>query len=174
MCRAIGYKIQELLLNFGQVSKFVNEEEEAKRRGLQSVEWEWHHLLTANIERNYEPSLLGPAAESQKIHVKLPKVEVRKFDGDPLDFRRLWSTFSTKIDASEGLSEMSKLSYLKELLTPKVHYLIVGLRLAWKAASRVKLWAPMLQKSPIFRKFVVHILSTYTTSMSPWFGMFRL
>ena len=123
----IREKIQEFVLKFTVVSDFVQQEDEkakrdAIRRGLERVEQE-----RANSEHNYEHSLLSAGAGNRRIRAKLPKIEMRKFDGDLLDFMRFWSTFTTEVDLAEELSETSKFSYLKELLTPKVQYLIDGL-----------------------------------------------
>ena len=135
--------IHEFVQKFALVSDFVHEEEEAERRevvrrGLERVELERQRLSPANSEHEYEHSLLGTSAGNRRIRAKLPKIEVRKFDGDLLDFMRFWSTFSTEIDAAEGLSETSKLSYLKELLTPKVRYLIDGLPFSEEGYERAK------------------------------------
>ena len=68
---------------------------------------------------------------------KLPKIEMSKFNGDILDYFRFWSTFSTDID-DRNLPETSKFSYLKELLTPKVRYLVDGLPFTADGHERAK------------------------------------
>ena len=71
------------------------------------------------------------------MRAKLPKIQVSKFDGNILDFFRFWTTFSTDIDDS-NLPETSKFSYLKELLTPKVRYLVEGLPFTAEGYLRAK------------------------------------
>ena len=54
-------------------------------------------------------------AEHVTGHVKLPKLEIRWFSGDPLEF----PTFQQQLDASVGqsnLADVAKFSYLKGLL----------------------------------------------------------
>ena len=91
---------------------------------------------------------------------KLPKIEMSKFNGDILDYFRFWSTFSTDIDDS-NLPETSKFSYLKELLTPKVRYLVDGLPFTAEGYDRAKeiLKQKFGQESEIISAHVAKITS---------------
>ena len=69
----------------------------------------------------------------EKVSVKLLKLEITKFEGTKfegtaLDRFRFWNQFETEIDQVQ-ISLISKFSYLKELLLPKVRLLIDGLHL---------------------------------------------
>ena len=50
---------------------------------------------------------------------KLPKLMISKFDGSFMDWPRFWGQFSEAID-KRSIAPISKLTYLLELLEPKV------------------------------------------------------
>ena len=58
--------------------------------------------------------------------IKLPKLVITKFNGTHLDFGRFWNQFEAEIDNDE-CAEVTKFSYLKELLVPNVRTAIDGL-----------------------------------------------
>ena len=127
--------LQEYVRKYEQLSNFVDEEREREkgnvvREGLERVERE-----RENMALDYEQNLINPAGRN--VRAKLPKIQVSKFDGNILDYFRFWTTFSTDIDRS-NLPETSKFSYLKELLTPKVRYLVEGLPFTAEGYLRAK------------------------------------
>ena len=73
----------------------------------------------------------------EKVSVKLPKLKITKFEGTALDWFRFWNQFETEIDQVQ-ISPISKFSYLKELLVPKVRLLIDGLPFTSEGYTRVK------------------------------------
>ena len=56
----------------------------------------------------------------------LPKLIVNKFEGTNIDWYKFWSQFETGIDHTDVIT-VSKFSYLKELVVPKVRALTDGL-----------------------------------------------
>ena len=56
----------------------------------------------------------------------MPKLVITKFDGTPQDWMGFWGQSETQIDKS-SVPEVTKFSYLKELLVLKVGNLIDGL-----------------------------------------------
>ena len=58
--------------------------------------------------------------------VKMPKLVITKFNGTAQDWLRFWGQFETQIDKS-SVAAVTKFSYLKELVEPKVRKLIHGL-----------------------------------------------
>ena len=62
----------------------------------------------------------------EKVSVKLPKLKITKLEGTVLHWFRFWNQFETEINQVQ-ISPLSKFSYLKELLAPKVRLLIDGL-----------------------------------------------
>ena len=69
--------------------------------------------------------------------MKLPKLVITKFDGMSLDWFRFWNQFEIEIDKAE-ICPVSKFSYLKELLNPRVRLLIDGLPFISEGYSRSK------------------------------------
>ena len=56
---------------------------------------------------------------NRNIQFKLPKLMITNFEGTYLDWFRFWNQFEIEIDKVE-ISAISKFSYLKEFLVPKV------------------------------------------------------
>ena len=73
----------------------------------------------------------------ERVNVKLPKLVITKFDGTSLDWFRFWNQFESEIDKAE-IGSVSKFSYLKELLIPRVRLLIDGLPFTSEGYSRAK------------------------------------
>ena len=69
--------------------------------------------------------------------MKLPKLVITKFDGTHFDWFRFWNQFESQIDKCD-LPEVSKFSYLKELVIPKVCLLIDSLPFTSEGYTRAK------------------------------------
>ena len=78
-----------------------------------------------------------PVAEGTDVKVKLPKLTITKFKGTSLDWMRFWNQFTAEIDSTK-IAGVSKFSYLKELLDPKVKPLIDGLPFTSEGYERAK------------------------------------
>ena len=74
---------------------------------------------------------------NRNIQVKLPKLAITKFEDTNLAWFRFWNQFETEIDKVE-ISAISKFSYLKEFLVPKVRALIDGLSFTSEGCARTK------------------------------------
>ena len=68
----------------------------------------------------------------------MPKLVITKFDGTPQDWMRFWGQFETQIEKSSA-PEVTKFSYLKELLVLKVRNLIDGLLLTAEGYKSLRL-----------------------------------
>ena len=73
----------------------------------------------------------------EKVSVELPNLKITKFERGSLDWFRFWNQFETEIDQVQ-ISPISKFSYLKELLVPKVRFLIDGLPFTSEGYARAK------------------------------------
>ena len=62
---------------------------------------------------------------------------ITKFNGTPLDWLRFWNQFEAEIDKAE-VAAMTKFSYLKELVDPKVRSTIGGLPFTTESYERAK------------------------------------
>ena len=87
------------------------------------------------LRYNYEASHKDEKAELAKV--KLPKLVITPFQGNHLDWLRFWNEFNAEIEKS-ALPAVSKFSYLKKLLVPKVKVLINGLPFNAEGYERAK------------------------------------
>ena len=69
--------------------------------------------------------------------VKLPKLEVTKFNGTYIDWPRFWNIFEVEVDRN-SIPTVTKLNYLKEFCVPKVRMLIEGLPYSAEGYERAK------------------------------------
>ena len=79
----------------------------------------------------------NPTHKEHDVKVKLPKLTITKFNGTPIDWMRFWNQFSAEIDKTK-ISNVSKFSYLKELLDSKVRLLVDGLPFTSEGYERAK------------------------------------
>ena len=77
------------------------------------------------------------SSRSSEIRAKLPKLTITKFNGTNIDWLRFWSQFRAEIDKS-NLPQVTKFSYLKELLIQKVRISIDGLPFSPEGYERAK------------------------------------
>ena len=85
-------------------------------------------------EKKKEYSLLNNCTFSK---TKLPKLVITKFDGTHFDWFRFWNQFESQIDKCD-LPQVSKFSYLKELVIPKVRLLIDSLPFTSEGYTKAK------------------------------------
>ena len=64
-----------------------------------------------------------------KQNVRLPKLNLRNFKGDPIKFQAFWDSFETTIHNNEDVSDVSKMSYLVSLLEGPAYSAVTGLSL---------------------------------------------
>ena len=63
------------------------------------------------------------------IKAKLPKIVLKKFQGDPIQYNPFWDAFSSAVDENQQLSDVDKFNYLKNLLEGPAAAAIRGLPL---------------------------------------------
>ena len=65
-----------------------------------------------NVEpKNFPQDLSFQISETAKI--RLPKLEIEKFNGDVINWSSFWNQFSSAIHENDSLSEVNKFTYLK-------------------------------------------------------------
>ena len=74
---------------------------------------------------------------SQMKTAKLPKLVISKFRGELTDWPRFWSQLEAEIDRAE-VPGVTKYSYLKELVDPKIRKEIDGLPFSSEGYERAK------------------------------------
>ena len=108
--------------------------------------------------------------ETSAIRVaKLPKLVISKFDGSFMDWPRFWGQFSEAIDKS-AIAPISKLTYLLELLEPKVKRTVEALPFTAEGYNRAKaiLEDKYGKQSEIVKCYVKEIVELpYITSANP-------
>ena len=86
------------------------------------------------VKMNFEAEKL---ASGGGAGAKLPKLVITKFQGTHLDWMRFWNQYETEIDKS-NITQVAKLSYLRELLVPSAKVLIEGLPFTSEGYERAK------------------------------------
>ena len=62
--------------------------------------------------------------------IKLPKLEINKFDGEPTNWRSFIDSFEATIDNNDTLANVEKLTYLINYLVGEASSTISGLKLS--------------------------------------------
>ena len=62
--------------------------------------------------------------------VRLPKLELKKFSGDPKNWQCWWDAYNSAIHENEDLSKIDKMNYLRSLLQGGATQAIQGLGLS--------------------------------------------
>ena len=73
------------------------------------------------------------AAVDSTSHVKLPKLSLRKFNGDITKWASFWDSFDSAIHSNSSLSSVDKFNYLNSLLESTAAEFIAGLTLTAKS-----------------------------------------
>ena len=75
--------------------------------------------------------------ETNPSTAKLPKLVISKFEGSVMDWSKFWGQFSEAVDKS-SIPPITKLTYLCELLSPKVKRCIEALPFTTEGYNRAK------------------------------------
>ena len=70
-----------------------------------------------------------PANPVHNMKAKLPKLEVKRFNGRLQDWQEFWDSFQSSIDGNDNLSAVDKFSYLKSLVQEPARSTIAGFAL---------------------------------------------
>ena len=55
-----------------------------------------------------------------RMHINLPKIDIKSFGGDPLQWLTFWDSFSAAMDKNHGLSDIEKINNLNGMLKGEV------------------------------------------------------
>ena len=80
---------------------------------------------------------------SNKVEIKLPKLEVFKFNGDITMWQTFWDQFNSSIHSSEDISDINRFNYLQSFICDEAREMIS--RLA-PTSSNYKSAVNILQK----------------------------
>ena len=101
--------------------------------------------------------------KESKLYTKLPKLVITKFKGVQTDWLRFWNQFQTGIDGT-NIAQVTKFSYLKELLDPKVRVCVDGLPFTTEGYERAKniLKSKYGKDSEVINSYVQNIIGLPT------------
>ena len=80
---------------------------------------------TVNSSQGYQPI----SSQQKTVPAKLPKLEVKKFNGKLCEWQEFWDSFETAIHMNDGLSNVDKFSFLSSLLLGSTKLAIGGFAL---------------------------------------------
>ena len=84
-----------------------------------------------HVDRNsLSSSNSSPLPVNESVKVKLPKLEISKFNGDVIDRQGYWDQFCSAIHENNSISDIDKFSYLKTFLCDSAIATISGLSLS--------------------------------------------
>ena len=88
------------------------------------------------LERQME-KVRTETQNTRSSNANLPKLVITKFNGTSMDWLRFWNQFQAEIDKAD-VAAVTKFSYLKELVDPKVRSCIDGLPFSTEGYKRAK------------------------------------
>ena len=115
------------------------------------------------------------SSSNKEAKVRLPKIELPHFDGNPLNFQSFWDLFESTVDKNEHLSDVDRFSYLKNLLSSSAAATISGLTLTngnYKEAVNLlkeRYGNPQLLVSVYFEALVKLPHVTTMNNVKAWF-----
>ena len=128
---ALLQKLDDDVLQLLDETKFDEDIDEATNVSLK---------LTRNIAvvENYLPKIQKKekkpiemtGATNSTTGVKLPKIYIKKFSGDPTAWQQFFETFNATVHKNDKISNIEKFSYLKGYLTGAAEKCIEGLSLS--------------------------------------------
>ena len=86
-------------------------------------------LKTSSARRGSEASEMARHTSPSHPQVKLPKLQLSSFSGDPTQWTSFWDSFQSAIHNNEQLSEIEKFNYLNSLLERSAREAISGFAL---------------------------------------------
>ena len=112
------------------------EKETAEREGRMQFEMKLHQLKLDSEAVSTQKNKKN-AGNATYIDAKLPKIEIARFDGSPLDWPRFWGQFIETVD-KRSVAVVIKFAYLCGFLSPKVKTVIEGLPFTPEGYNRAK------------------------------------
>ena len=80
--------------------------------------------LAADRERSF---VINESGSTRSVSVKLPKMELVKFNGDVLKWQEFWDSFQSSVHENQTIKSIDKMNYLKIQLQGEAKQSIVGL-----------------------------------------------
>ena len=119
----LSYRIQDLMLDDNELSEYLKNSiafkmklKKSKRKLQKFLEYHPESSLPIEIRRDVR----------RNDGVKLPKIVLRKFSSDPLDWISFKETFEAAAHGSDSISNIEKFTYLKTYLDKSALQAIEG------------------------------------------------
>ena len=93
---------------------------------IKLMEEKMKRIVTVEGSRIILPST-GSTTSETKSNVKLPKLDLKKFDGEPTEWQSFFEMFLSAVDSNDNLSNVEKFTYLKSYLEKEATRTIQGL-----------------------------------------------
>ena len=122
-------EIESKLRSFKKIEKKNATEQEEERMDFKITKIHLH------VKKKEEDKVI--VSNCIALKVKLPKSVIVRFNNTHINWFRFWNQFESEIDRSK-LSANSKCSYHKELVYPKVRFIINGLPFTSEGSLRAK------------------------------------
>ena len=114
-------KVHSNLNNIDEEILNLCDEDEVEKEALKSMKvLEPYHFVMAELVSSLEKfdmvSLRSRPPPLVKNSCKLPKLELPKFSGKPMDWPDVWDQFQTSIHSISDLGDIDRFNYLKKYL----------------------------------------------------------
>ena len=83
------------------------------------------YISKQSVSKVDEQTTSGSAQHKQS-HLKLPKLELPKFDGDVLKFQNFWDQFEAAVHDNDNVPAVQKFTYLRSVLEGAAYHTIEG------------------------------------------------
>ncbi len=134
---ALQDKSKEIEKKLLDDSRRIREHEDEERRQMMFDEQKQIEIMKMEIKKADSRIDNGATRSNTVSSAKLPKLSITVFNGTHLDWLRFWNQFQAEIDR-QNIDQVTKFSYLKELLKPKVRSQIDGLPFTGEGYERAK------------------------------------
>ena len=121
---AVIHRINRLLAHDSNSTSLVEDSPQSTTLQEQAIQ---SQLSTQSIDSR---DGIQPHKQPESGKVKLPKLELRKFDGDITHWTAFWDSFESAIHSNGSLSDIEKFNYLRSLLEKSAKEAISGLTLS--------------------------------------------
>ena len=119
----LSYRIQDLMLDDNELGEYLKNStvfnlklKKSKRKLQKCLEYHSESSVPIEIRRDAR----------RNEGVKLPKIVLRKFSGDTLDWRSFKETFEASVHSSDSISNIEKFTHLKTYLDKSALQAIEG------------------------------------------------
>ena len=117
----------------------------------EAVEMEKINIEKLRVETREKYSTETEKLTKSNVGVHLPKLELKKFDGDVLKWKEFWDTYESTIHTNPSLQSVDKFRYLKCHLTEQASDSVAGIDITnVNYDSAINLLEEQYNKSNVF------------------------